>query len=170
MKRIEEEQRFFVDLFDMLETHMGKDVELVLHNLSITHDSYEHTITDIRNGHITNRKIGDCGDDDGLQAVRGMLNVNDTFNEFMHTETGRILRCSSMYIRDDENRVIGSICLNQDITRAVEAERFLRDYNMYRICNAGIFTTDINSVLDDLIQEAIVLIGKPVSEMKREDK
>ena len=171
MKCIQNENRFFSDLFDMLEAHMGNDVELVLHNLSMSEDSYDHTITDIRNGHITNRKIGDCGDDEGLQAARGMLNVSDSFNEFMHTESGHILRCSSIYIHDPDNgRTIGSICINQDITRAVEAERFLRDYNMYRICNAGIFTTDISSVLDDLIQEAMVLVGKPISEMTREDK
>lgn len=171
VKHIQDEQRFFNDLFDMLQAHCGKDFELVLHNLSVCDDNYDHTIVDIRNGHITNRKVGDWGDEDGLQILRGMLDVSDSYNEFMHTEAGHILRCSSMYIHASQSgQIIGSICINQDITRAVEAERFLRDYNMYRICNGGIFTTDISSVLDDLIQEAIVLVGKPVSEMKREDK
>lgn len=171
MRHTKDESRFFSDLFDMLEAHLGKDVELVLHDLCTCDDDYDHTIRDIRNGHITNRKIGDCGDDEGLQAARGVFEVSDSFNEFMHTEAGHILRCSSMYIYNpDDQRIIGSICINQDITRAVEAERFLRDYNMYRICDSGIFTTDVNSVLDDLIQDALVLVGKPVSEMKREDK
>lgn len=171
MKCIQDEKRFFSDLFDMLEAHLGKDVELVLHNLSVRDDDYDHTIVDIRNGHITNRKVGDWGDEEGLQILRGMLDVSDSYNEFMHTEAGHILRCSSIYIHNPCNgEIIGSICINQDITRAVEAERFLRDYNMYRICNGGVFTTDVNSVFDDLIQEAFVLVGKPVSEMKREDK
>ena len=97
MKHIQDEQRFFNDLFDMLEAHCGKDMELVLHNLSVRDDDYNHTIVDIRNGHITNRKVGDWGDEDGLQILRGMLDVSDSYNEFMHTEAGHILRCSSMY-------------------------------------------------------------------------
>ncbi len=172
MKDIQSESRLFSDLFDMLEQHLGKDAELVLHNLLPSEESYEHSIVDIRNGYITGRRVGGCGDEDGLQAIRGMIDSPDSFNEFMHTESGRILRCSSVYIRgENPGQIIGSICINQDITRAVEAERYLRDYNMYRICSTGgIYTTDISSILDDLIQEAVAAVGKPISEMKREDK
>ncbi len=148
---------------------MGRDTELVLHDLNSDSD-YEHTIIDIRNGHITGRSIGGSGTDDGLAAVRGIIQSPDSSTEFASTESGHILRCTSQYIYGDDKKVIGSICINQDISRAIAAEQFLHDYNLYTSCDTPALVTDINSAMNDFIQDGFEYIGKPVEEMTREDK
>ena len=40
-------KKLITDILDILEGHFGKNVEFVVHDLSL---DYEHTIVDIRNG------------------------------------------------------------------------------------------------------------------------
>ena len=43
-------KKLITDILDILEGHFGKNVEFVVHDLSL---DYEHTIVDIRNGEVT---------------------------------------------------------------------------------------------------------------------
>ena len=70
MKSIYDEWDFFKRLLDMLEQQLGTNTEILLHDLT---KDYNHTIVDIRNGHITNRKIGDCGSNLGLRVLSGKV-------------------------------------------------------------------------------------------------
>ena len=101
--------------------------------------------------------------------LKGQENLG-TDRRFDHLSNGHILRRSDFVVQGDDGATIGILEINQDITQAVETERFLRCYNMYRICDSGICKADISSVLDDLIQEALLSIGKPISDMTRDDK
>ena len=47
-------KKLITDILDILEGHFGKNVEFVVHDLSL---DYEHTIVDIRNGEVTARAI-----------------------------------------------------------------------------------------------------------------
>lgn len=168
MNTIDDESRFFYDLLSMLETHLGRECELVLHTFS-SDDGMPPMIADIRNGHVTGRKAGTQAEYD-MAIASGALRPEENFNDYSVTDDGRILRSSSIYFHDETGRTIAGLGINQDITRAVAAEEYLRDYNMYRIVDSGIITTDINAVLEDLIQEGLAYVGKPISEMKRCDK
>lgn len=77
-------------LMDLLEAHFGPDVEFVLHDLTL---DYEHTIVDIRNGHITGREIGGTGDILGLEYIRNASEDNGTYYNFIeYTKEGKTLR------------------------------------------------------------------------------
>jgi len=166
VKSIQEESRFFSDLFDMLSAHMGNNTELTLFDCN----GNEPVIYDIRNGQISGRHTGDTGNTNESQPLsKGQENLG-TDRRFEHLNNGHILRCSDFVIQGNDSEMIGIMEINQDITQAVEAERFLRGYNMYRICDSGICKVDIPSILDDLIQEALLSIGKTVLNMTREDK
>ena len=116
MKSIDEQKELFTKILDMLEQHFGQSCEIVLHDLT---REYDHTIVDIRNGHITGRKVGDCGSNLGLEVLRGTVVNGDRFNYISHTTDAKILRSSSIYFHDDQQRTIGSICINTDITESV---------------------------------------------------
>ncbi|MHB8063450.1 MAG: helix-turn-helix transcriptional regulator [Ruminiclostridium sp.] len=116
-------------LCSMLENEFGINCEIILHDLT---KEYDHTVVDIRNGHITGRKIGDCGSNLGLEVLRGTVDNGDRYNYVVHTaKNGKILRSSTMFIKDDEGKVIGSLCINVDITSTLHFEGFLRQYNGY---------------------------------------
>lgn len=181
-------------LLTMLENQFGTKSEFILHDLT---KDYNHTIVDIRNGYITNRKVGDCGSNLGLEVLRGTVQDGDRYNYIVNTRDGKLLRSSTMFIHDEEGKVIGSLCINTDITETVHFEEYLRQYNQYNIppasefrplpvhtgANAApapnnqpapvvpeIFANDVSQILDYLIAEAGNLVGKPVSQMSREDK
>ena len=179
-------------LLTMLENQFGTKSEFILHDLT---KDYNHTIVDIRNGYITNRKIGDCGSNLGLEVLRGTVKDGDRYNYIVNTRDGKLLRSSTMFIYDDQGKAIGSLCINTDITETVHFEEYLRQYNQYNVpapaspltpaappalpqekqapgtqSGPEIFANDVSQVLDFLIAEAGKLVGKPVSRMNREDK
>lgn len=179
-------------LLTMLENQFGTKSEFILHDLT---KDYNHTIVDIRNGYITNRKIGDCGSNLGLEVLRGTVKDGDRYNYIVNTRDGKLLRSSTMYIYDDQGKAIGSLCINTDITETVHFEEYLRQYNQYNMPGTAgpiapaaslalpqrgqvpgtqsgpeIFANDVSQVLDFLITEAGKLVGKPVNRMNREDK
>lgn len=50
--------------------------EIILHDFS---KEYDHTIVDIRNGHVTGRSIGGCATNIGLEIMKGTMEAKDTF-------------------------------------------------------------------------------------------
>lgn len=167
MKNVSEEKMLFSGILDLISRHFGTNVEVVLHDFSDGINA-PHSLVDIRNGHITNRTIGDCANKHGMQAVRGEIIDGDTYNEIIYTEKGTILRGSTYSIRDDEGRIIGSICINQDITESVKYENYLRQVNGYQTKPPQ--TQEVAEVMNEVIQEAFLAIGKHPSAMTKEDK
>ena len=68
MNTIENEMPFFQTLLKLLKNQFGMESEFILHDWS---KGYDHSVVAIENGHITNRKIGDCGSNLGLEVIRG---------------------------------------------------------------------------------------------------
>ena len=177
MNVIRDEQEFFKQLLDMLESQMSESDEIVLHDLT---NEYDHTIVDIRNGHVTGRKIGDCGSNLGLEVLRGTVENGDRYNYITHTRTGKILRSSTMFIHNDENRVVGSICINKDITESMKMEEYLHNENRYTLSpeeppesdheTKEVFFNNVNELLEYMLQSALSHVGKAVPLMNREDK
>ncbi len=192
MNTIYDEWPMWQQLLSMLENQFGNRCEIILHDLT---KEYDHTIVDIRNGHITNRKIGGCGSNLGLEVLRGTVQDGNRYNYVVTTRDGKILRSSTLYIRNPNDEVIGCLCINTDITETVRFEEFLKQYNQYNPLaspmygqtpptavqeepapahaapdSGEVFANDVSQVLEYLIAEADRLIGKPVDRMKREDK
>lgn len=167
MKHILDEKKLFGQILTMVSKQFGANCEIVLHDLT---REYEHTIIDIRNGHITKRDVGGCGSNLGLEVLRGSTEDNDRFNYVTYTPDGRILRSSSIYIEDDDGEIIGSLCINYDITETVHFENYLKEFNHYEMSQEEVFEQDVNGLLEYLIAQGKELIGKSVDDMNREDK
>lgn len=162
---------FVKKIFNLLENHMGKNTEIVFHDLT---KPYDHTIVDIRNGEITGRTIGGCGSNLGLEVISGVVKDGDRFNYITHTKDGKVLRSSSIYLRDND-KVVGSICINTDITDTVRFEQYLKEYNKYEMSGNGEentehFANNVSELLDGLIMEAQRYVGKAEPLMSKEDK
>lgn len=190
MKTIYDEWDMWQRILSMLENQFGNHCEFILHDLT---KDYSQTVVDIRNGHITGRNIGDCGSNLGLEVLRGTVKDGDRYNYVVYTRDGKILRSSTMFIKDEEGNVIGCLCINMDITETVKLEEFLKKYNSYEIVEEApdppaspqptpspitaaqasdqeIFANNITEVLQFLIAQADKIAGKPVTELSREEK
>jgi predicted transcriptional regulator YheO len=177
MRKIKDDEQFYKQLLDMLESELGCDYELILHDLTL---DYDHTIVDIRNGHITNRKVGDCGNNLGLEVLRGTVENGDRYNYVTHTNDGKILRSSTMFIKGDDGDIIGSLCINKNITFAVQMEEYLHQANNYPLLNLEekenightneVFVNNVGELMDYFLQEGLKYVGKQARLMNREDK
>jgi len=171
MESILEEEHFLKGLVKGLAAQFGSHCEVVLHDLK--NQPYDHTIIAIENGEITGRKVGDCGTNLGLQVLRGTDREGDKYN-YLSSFNGKVLRSTSIYMRDSEGEVIGSLCINLDITDFILAEKAIASV----IGEAAkevpdsteVFSNDVNVLLDTLIQESVRHVGKPVALMTKDDK
>ncbi|MFK7696213.1 transcriptional regulator [Paenibacillus sp. HJGM_3] len=169
MESVTDEFEFLQDLVRGLAAQFGSDCEVVLHDLRRPYDS---TIVAIENGHITGRKVGDPGTNLGLEILRGTENNGNKFNYVTQTKDGRMLRSSSIYMKDKSGATIGSLCINYDITGLLMAEKTLQSLTMAgpsQVVKES-FVSNVTDLLDALLQEAQDQVGKPVAHMLKEDK
>jgi predicted transcriptional regulator YheO len=171
MESILEEEQFLKGLVKGLAAQFGPHCEVVLHDLK--NQPYDHTIIAIENGEVTGRKIGDCGTNLGLQVLRGTDREGDKYN-YSTSFNGKVLRSTSIYMRDSKGEVIGSLCINLDITDFILAEKAIAsmvgDVSKASVGLQEVFSNDVNDLLDTLIQESFRHVGKPVALMNKEDK
>ena len=166
MKTLDEIMPVLQQLLTLVEQHFGTKCEVVLHDLT---KDYNHTIVDIRNGDITNRSIGGCGSNLG----RGSVLDRVRFNYVTTTQDGKILRSSSIYLKNDQGDVIGSICVNLDITETLQFQVYLRQFyqfDNFTSTDQEIFAPDVNNLLSHLIQMGQEQVGKPALEMNKNEK
>lgn len=150
----------------------GNNCEVVI--LDLTKNPYENTIIFIENGHITNRKVGDGPSSVVLETLlQKPEEVEDRLCYLTEGPNGRILKSSTIYIRDDEGKITGIFGINYDISAMVMLESTLHDFVSVETSLSRERThipKDVNDLLDDLIKNAVKRIGRPVAFMTREDK
>ena len=171
MNNYSENKEWLSEILDMLSAHFGANVEFVVHDLSL---DYEHTIVDIRNGEVTHRVIGDTGDILGLEVIRGDGDEKKAYYNYInYTPDGKTLRSSTLFLTDPDGKPTVCIGINEDITKSVEYEQYLREKNGVFVSNeADLFygRGDVNAMLDYLIDAAQMKIGKNTALMSKEDK
>ncbi|GGG81630.1 helix-turn-helix transcriptional regulator [Paenibacillus radicis (ex Gao et al. 2016)] len=168
MESIAQELSFMTELAKGITAQFGDSCEVVVHDWSRPYDS---TIVAIENGHVTGRKVGDPGTNLGLEIMRGTTEGDNRHNYITQTKDGRILRSTSMYVKNNAGTIIGAICINFDITDLMVAEKTLQSLTASGLAPVReSFVSNVNDLLDTLIQETQEAIGKPAAIMAKEDK
>lgn len=166
METLKESYGFLKPLVKAIAQAVGPRCEVVLHDLY----DLEHSIVAIENGQVTGRKVGDSSTNLGLQALRKKAEESDIYNYMSRTKDGKTLRSSSIYIRNDDGLAIGSICINYDITDLLMVENVVRELVETGEHVEESYVSDISEILEQLLQEAMKIVGKPLSYMQKEDK
>jgi len=176
-KKIHSNLKNFIPVVKTVAQMFGKNCEVVLHDFSIP----QHSIIAIENGHVTGRKIGDPITDFALSVWHkggyGKRKEDKIINYRTKTKDGKILKSSSVFIKDDQKKIIGCLCINYDLTEYSMfnkvVEEFCTSVDLDKEISkeeAETFTGDVNEVLGNIIKEAIEKVGKPVSLMQKSDK
>jgi predicted transcriptional regulator YheO len=149
---------------------------VVLHDWS---KGYDQSIIAIENGNVTNRKVGDCGSNLGLEILRGTSSNGDRFNYITKTQSDKVLKSSTTYIKDDNGNTLGALCINVDITNSLNFhgtlssflnEDTIRQATSGTIEESEFHANNIGQLTDHLIEKGLQLINKPVDEFTKEDK
>jgi len=154
-----------------LAAQYGDSCEVVLHDLRGSDP--EHTIIEIENGHITGRKIGDGPSRIALEAIQDAEETHaDRLAYLTKTRDGKILKSSTIFLRDEKHKPIGLLGINSDITLSVAAEQFLHGFNssIRDDHEPDEISTNVADLLDSLIDQSLSLVGKPASLMDKSEK
>ena len=156
-----------------IAVHYGKNCETVIHDL--TRDSAaEHSIVYIENGEVTGRKVGDGASKVVLKQLSSKeSSEKDHIGYFTKTADGKLLKSTTVHIKDERGKVIAIFSVNHDITSLSIASSAISEMVQPADENRDSFekiTPNVNDLLDELIWEATELIGKPVAMMNKEDK
>ena len=95
-------------------------LEVIVHNLTNPNQS----IIAIFNSHITGRKIGDGTSDIGYKKLSNEL-PDKIINYSNKSPSGVELKSSSLTIRNDDNKIIGSMGFNFDLSHFVNMREFI---------------------------------------------
>ena len=153
-----------------IAAQLGSGCEAVVHDLSKHPD---HSIVAIVNGHVSGRKVGDGASNVVMEQLENNdQSPKDHLCYLMKTPDGKILKSSTVYIRNSKGKVSAILAINYDISKLMIVEDAVREListpepqqtEPEKIVN-------INDVLDDLIQQSVALVGKPAALMTKEDK
>jgi predicted transcriptional regulator YheO len=167
----------YIPLVKTIAEMFGNNCEVVLHNFS----EPQKSIIAIENGHVTGRKVGGPITDLALSIWKKNDYENKKTDRIVNYKTkskdGKILKSSTVFIRNNQKKIIGCLCINYDITVPSMFHKIMNEFCTTvdldkEKSEKGIetFDSDVNEVLKNIIQEAIKKVGKPVPLMQKEDK
>ena len=163
--------QFLFKLAKGIASQFGPNCEVVVHDLDSNDPN--SSIVAIENGHVTGRKVGDGPSHVVLEALRsGRENLTDHLSYLTRTKDGKILKSSTIYVRDDDGEAIGIFAINYDITLMLAMEENLKQFTAtdQDQREPERISRNVGDLLDELIEQSVKIVGKPVALMTKEDK
>ncbi|GAK55331.1 hypothetical protein U27_02163 [Candidatus Vecturithrix granuli] len=165
----------YIPIMKAIAKMFGDDCEVVLHDAA----DPEHSIIAICNGHVTGRKVGDA-----LNEVGRYLLTSDFFTDVEYvtnyqykTIAGKKIKSSGIFLRDEQKKVVGLMCINYDLTFMEEAFK-----RMEQFCNVSKptpedqlngnkhFFENLETLFDDVFNDAVKQTGRAISVLQKDDK
>lgn len=161
-----------IPLVEGIANTFGKNCEVILHDIRYPQSS----IIAIANGHITGRTVGSPMSEYGLAALRRGQFDKPTVNYSKKTKDGKVLKSSSLFIKDENGKLIGFLCINYDISELMIARNIINDLS--NIVDDNDFAQDseesygstVNEMLSSIVNKTLDSVGKPVAFISKEEK
>jgi predicted transcriptional regulator YheO len=157
-------------LADGVVNTFGRGCEVAVHDLANVQESLIYL-----KGAVTKRKLGAPITDLVVRALHQEGNeVTDKFGYKTSTRDGRVLKSTTVFIRNSGGDVIGAFCINFDTTEFSNAAHVLEA--LVRIDDFGAhektetFAASIGETIDALFEQAVSEIGKQPATMSTEEK
>ena len=162
---------FLFRLSKCLAKQFGPKCEIVVHDLKS--NDPDSSIVAIENGGVSGRKLGDGPSHIVLEALKGDPSaIQDHLGYLTRTKDGKILKSSTVFLRDDDDKPIGIFGINYDITLDLAMEDALRQFTTTeeKQKEPESISPNVADLLEELIAQSVKLVGKPVALMNKEDK
>lgn len=162
---------FYFRLAKAIAQQFGPNCEVVVHDLES--NDPESSIVAIENGHVSGRQIGDGPSHVVLDALhRDRSNLQDHLAYLTKTKDGKILKSSTIYIRDDFGVARGIFSINYDITLMLSMEQALRTFTATDLPEPepAPISRSVSDLLEQLIADSVDVVGKPAALMSKEEK
>lgn len=143
---------------DGLSHYLGKQYEIVLHNL----ENLDHSVIKIINGFYTGRKIGAPITDLALKMMNQIkLNPNKSEDVvyFTTNKRGDPLKSTTILIRGENNRIIGLMCINFYLNSSLldYFKNFIPDLsNHEQEKKTEYFADNMEELISDIINKTMI--------------
>jgi predicted transcriptional regulator YheO len=120
--------RPYVSLVEFLGKVLGPDYEIALHEIN----AHSQSIIAIANGHISGRKVGAPITNLALKIIKEQVYKTHDYilNYKGISKSGKVLRSSTIFIKDENNELVGMLCINFDASRYRDISR-----QILQLCN-----------------------------------
>lgn len=165
---------FYTRLAHGLAAQFGSNCEIVIHDLES--NDVEHSIVAIENGYISGRKLGDGPSHIVLESLQnGAKHTQDKLAYLTKTKGGKILKSSTIYIRNAKGKIVGILSINYDITILLAMQTHIQGLTATTPNDSDesapeTVSMNVTDLLDELIDQAFRRIGKPAAVMTKDDK
>lgn len=161
-----------ITLANGVANQFGQKCEVAIHDLS---GNLENSIVYIVNGDVTNRKAG-CGTSKVVLETmhRDPSAIKDQLGYLTRTPDGRILKSSTIFVRDENKKIHFIFSINHDITELLALEQALKGLTTVETqpkdAQPEQIVSNVNDLLDNLIRQSVEIVAKPVALMNKDDK
>ena len=123
---------------------------------------------------VSGRKVGDGPSHVVLEQLgQADSDPEDHIGYLTRTPDGKILKSTSIYIRDESGKIAAILGINFDISALQMFENALHEIispDTQEQKEPERITLNVADLLDDLIRQADALVGKPPALMTKDDK
>lgn len=120
----------YIIVGEFISKCFGENVEVILHDLR----DIKHSGIKIFNNHVSGRSDGAPMTEFGLNLLKSEIFKSENFvMNYKGLTGGKILRSSTLFIKDDKGILIGMLCVNVDITKYIKMSEELKDLAYYGI-------------------------------------
>lgn len=174
----------YISIANFIAEISGPGCEVIVHDLS----DMEKSIIHIANGHITGRKVGGSITNYALEII---MKEDHKTNDYVVNYIGKneknckVLRSSTYYIKDENDNMVGLLCINFDITNLLDfrqnitdlimlednVNNNLYDKNISRKNTDENFDLSLDEIIDEVIQNTILNTdtNKPINLVHESD-
>jgi len=153
---------------DMLVKMFGSRCEVVVHDFK----DLKHSLIYIA-GNMTGRKIGSPITDLVLtELTKHPSEVEDIPNYRTQAGNGTVMKSSTVFLRDTEEKVIGALCINYDISQMMLQSKDIEEFLSFDVNQAKSenFYSTVQDVIQDMVDQVLMSFKKPHTQLTLDEK
>ena len=168
---------FLIRFLEGLQKFLGEDSEILIHDYR---KGYDHTIVYALNADLSGRHVG--GSPKGgmiTQFGKSIEPLKDSIQTFSNGPKDRFFKSFTTLIPDENGKIIGSVCVNLDVSQLLIAQNALQAFIQHPATDIhtppatdmdALATKNVDDILQYYMNQAESLVGKPMSLMNKEEK
>lgn len=167
---------FFIRFAEGLQKFLG-NCEIVIHDYR---KGFDHTIVHIINGRLSGRSVGGPPRGAMISSYEKDIEPYRDSRIFFYNGkdqcTGRMFKSCTTLVSDENHKIIGSVCVNMDVTDFLLAQNTLQNFLRYSnpdinaIKEEDLAFENVDDVLRYYMDQSEQLVGKPMSLMNKQEK
>ena len=145
---------FLIRFLEGLQKFLGENSEILIHDYR---KGYDHTIVYALNPAVSGRAVG--GSPKGgmiTQLGKDIEPMKDSIQTFSNGPKDRFYKSFTTLIPDENGKIVGSVCVNLDVSDLLNAQRALGAFVQYPMTHHAP-TNDIDALatknVDDILNE-----------------